>query len=68
MIGGGLSVSSKKYLLQLEFLDTVGTDILALKVDDILGIITENAGGLVLFQYNRGPVHINLKRIFLCNV
>ena len=55
-------------LLQLQFPDAVGAYVFTLEVDHILGVVAENAGGLVLFQYNGGAVHIDLQRILFRDV
>ena len=44
------------------------TDILILELDDFFGLTAENAGGLVLFQYDSRAINVNFKGIFLCNV
>ena len=43
-------------------------DVLALEVDDILCVIAENAGRLILFQHNGSTVHIDLQRILFRDV
>ena len=55
-------------LLVQQFLQAVRTDVLPLEDGDILGAVTENAGGLILFQHDRRPVHINLQGILFGDV
>ena len=55
-------------LFGLKFLDTVGTDVLPFEINDVLGVITEDAGRLIFLQHDRGAVHVDFKGVFLCNV
>ena len=57
----------QKLLLQQLF-ETMRADILALEDGDILGAVTEDAGGLILFQHDGGPIDVNLQRIFFGDV
>ena len=56
------------HLFILEFLETVGADVFAAEVDDILGIIAENTGGLVLFQDDGGSIYIDLQRVLFGDI
>ena len=58
----------RESLLVHQLTDAVGADILALEVDDILGVITENTGGLILFQHDGRAVHIDLQGVLLRDV
>ena len=51
-----------------ELLDAVEADVFALEVDHVLGVIAEDAGGLILFQNNGGAVHIDFQRIFFGDI
>ena len=53
---------------KLKFTDAVGADVLAFKIDDIFGVITENAGGLILLQDDGGTIHVDLQGVFLRDV
>ena len=55
-------------LLALEFLDAVGTDVFAVEIDDIPGIIAENTGGLILFQDDGGSVYIDLQGVLFGDI
>ena len=55
-------------LFALEFLEAIGADVLAAEVDDILGIIAENTGGLVLFQDDGGSIYIDLQRVLFGDI
>ena len=52
----------------LECLDALGADILAAENDDIPGVITENAGGLIFFQNDGRSIHIDLQGVFLRDI
>ena len=51
-----------------EFLQAVGADVLALEDMDVLGVVAENAGGLILLEHDRSPIYIDFQRILLCDV
>ena len=51
-----------------EFLDTLGTYILTLVINDALSAITENASRMILMQNDVITVYKNLKCVFLCDV
>ena len=44
----------------LKGLDTLGADVLTTEHNDILGIITENTGRLILSEDNGSTVHVDL--------
>ena len=52
----------------LQSLDALGADVFTVEYYDILGIIAENAGGLVLLQDNGRTIHVDFKRILFCYV
>ena len=55
-------------LAVLELLEAVWTDVFAVEVDDILGIIAENTGGLIFLKYNGGPIHIDLQGVLFRDI
>jgi hypothetical protein len=50
------------------FLETLGTNILPLELDDVFLTVAEDAGRLKLFQYDGRPIHINLQGVFLLDI
>ena len=46
----------------------MGADVLALEDMDVLGVVAENAGGLILLEHDRSPIYIDFQRILLCDV
>ena len=52
----------------LQGLDTLGADVLAAENHDILGVIAENAGGLILSEDNRGTIHVDLQRVLFGDI
>ena len=51
-----------------KFLQADGTDVLALEDGNLLGAVTEDAGGLILLQHDGGTINIDLQGILFCNV
>ena len=49
-------------------LDAVLADVLSAEGDNVLRFVTEDAGGLILFQHNGGAVHIDFQAVLLCNI
>ena len=57
------------FLLQvLQFLEALGADVLSLEYRDILGAVTENAAGLILFQNDGRALHIDFQCILFRDV
>ena len=54
--------------LLLEHADAVGADVLAAEVDDVAGIIAEDASGLILLQDNGVPLYVDLHGVLLSDV
>lgn len=55
-------------LFALQLLETVGADIFAAEIDHVLGIVAENAGGLILLQDDGGSIYIDLQRVLFRDV
>ena len=51
-----------------ELFHAVGADVLALEDGDVLGAVAEDAGRLILFQHDRGAVHVDLQGVLLRDV
>ena len=49
-------------------LDAVYAHIFTAKQEHILGIVTEDAGGLVFAQHDGVAVHVNLQRVLGLNI
>src|SRR5574344_548682 len=55
-------------LQSFELLEAFGTDVFPLEQCDVLGAVAENAAGLILFQNDRGTLHIDFQCILLRDV
>ena len=67
----GTEVSGSGYAASEFFLDlfqTVGADALAVEVYDVVRVVAEDAGGVVLRKYYTVVVGEDLKRIFLLDI
>ena len=49
-------------------LHAAGADVLPMEDGDAVGLIAEDAGGLILLQHDGLAVHVNLQTVLLCNV
>jgi hypothetical protein len=52
----------------LKRFDALWADVLAVEHDDVLGIVAEDTGGLILPQNDGRTIHVDLKGIFLRDV
>ena len=50
-----------------QLLQAAAADVLAFEVDHIVGVIAEDAGGLILPKNDRGPFHVDLQGVLLLN-
>jgi len=52
----------------LKGLDALGANVLSTEHNHVLGIITEDTGGLILLQDDRRSIHVDLQRILFCDI
>ena len=52
----------------LQGLDALGADVLPVIDDHVLGVVTEDAGGLILLQHDGRTIHVNFQGILFRNV
>lgn len=65
-----LAVRSELLLRQalLKRFDALRADVLAVEHDDVLGVVAEDTGGLILPQNDGRTIHVDLKGVFLRDV
>ena len=52
----------------LHCLDAFRADILSAERNDVLGTVTEDAGGLIFFHDDAGAIDVDLQAVSFCNI